>query len=45
MKMTREFNVENVTRICEKISKYYADGENGIKEIEGLINESINPKS
>lgn len=45
MKMVREFTVESVTRICAKISQYYTDAENGIKEIEGLINESINTKS
>ena len=45
MKMTREFTPESVSRICKKISGYYTNAMNGIKEIEGLINESINTKS
>lgn len=41
MKMLSEFTYESVSRICDKISEYYEHAENRIKEVEGLINESI----
>lgn len=41
MKMLSEFTYESVSRICDKISEYYEHAENKIKEVEGLINESI----
>ena len=41
MKMLRDFTYESIGRICEKISEYYEHAESRIREIEGLINESI----
>lgn len=41
MKMVQKFDVETVTNICEKISKYYDNAEKRIKE----LNESFNTKS
>lgn len=40
MKMVQKFDVETVTNICEKISKYYDNAEKRIKE----LNESFNTK-
>lgn len=45
MKMTENFTVESVTRISDKINLYFENAQKRIKEIEGLINESLNTKS
>ena len=42
MKMLREFTYDSVLSICEKISAYYDNAEKRIREVEGLINESLN---
>ena len=42
MKMLMEFNYPNVLNISEKMSKFYNDTELRIKEVENIINESIN---
>lgn len=42
MKMTQEFNFESVTRINDKLMKFYENSEKRILEIERLINESVN---
>lgn len=44
MKMIKEFNYDNISKICEKMSMYYDNAENHIKEVERLINESLNSK-
>ena len=45
MKMIEGFTVENITRIGDKILAYLNNAEKRIKEIEVLINESLNTKS
>lgn len=45
MKMLKSFTFESVSRICEKLSEYYEHAESRVKEVEGLINESIIAKS
>ena len=45
MKMIKDFNLENVTRLNEKLALFYNNAELRIKDIEGLINESINTAS
>ncbi len=42
MKMLKEFTYDSVLSICEKISAYYDNAEKRIREVEGLINESLN---
>ncbi|MCQ2754891.1 MAG: DUF115 domain-containing protein [bacterium] len=41
MKMMKEFTVDTITNMCEKISLYYQNGQNRINEIEGLINNVL----
>lgn len=45
MKMLKDFNLENVSNINDKISKFYNNAEKRILETERLINESIDTKS
>ena len=44
MKMITEFDFDAVINLCTKMSKFYNDIELKVKEIEGLINESIDTK-
>lgn len=45
MKIIQEFNIETITNIHKKLAIFYENTENKIKEIERLINESINSAS
>lgn len=45
MKMLQDFNIENVTRMNEKMSLFYKNALIRIGDIERLINESINTAS
>lgn len=41
MKMLKEFTLENVLRLNEKLSQFYENAEKRILEIEGLFNENF----
>lgn len=45
MKMMQEFNVETITNINNRLADFYENAGKRIKEIEGLVNESINTAS
>lgn len=45
MKMFKDFSLENVSNINEKLGLFFDNTENRINEIERLINESINTAS
>lgn len=42
MKMTQEFTIESISNISNNFTTFYDNIEKRIKEVEGLINESIN---
>ena len=45
MKMMQDFTAETIVNINNKLAAFYENAEIRIKEIEGLINESINTES
>lgn len=45
MKMLKDFSLENIMTLIDKITLFYENAEKRILEIEGIVNESFNTKS
>ena len=45
MKIIKEFSLENVTHLSEKMLEFYENAKNRSRYVEVLINESLNTAS